>query len=58
VQVVIYANQGMRATISSLRETYRSIRDAGDTVALEPKIASVADIFRLQRLKEWQQLGA
>ncbi|WP_234330479.1 isocitrate lyase/phosphoenolpyruvate mutase family protein [Streptomyces acidiscabies] len=43
VQVVIYANQGMRATISSLRETYRSTRDAGDTVALEPKIASVAD---------------
>lgn len=57
VAVVIYANQGMRATITSLRETYRSIQKSGDTVALEPRIASVAEIFQLQKLKEWQRLG-
>jgi phosphoenolpyruvate phosphomutase len=58
VSVVIYANQGMRATLSTLRATYRAIYEAGDTTALEPKIAAVRDIFDLQRMGDWQKLGA
>ncbi|MFJ8883248.1 isocitrate lyase/phosphoenolpyruvate mutase family protein [Streptomyces sp. NPDC102402] len=58
VSVVIYANQGMRATLSALRATYRAIYEAGDTTALEPEIAAVRDIFDLQRMGDWQKLGA
>lgn len=54
--IVIYANQGLRATVTSLRETFRTIYDRGQTSALEGDIASVADIFALQRLADWQKL--
>jgi len=56
VSVVIYANQGLRATVSSLRSTYRSILETGDTMALEDKIIRVEEIFRLQRLDAWKAL--
>lgn len=56
--VVIYANQGLRATVSSLRATFRAIQDAGHSAGLEADIAEVADIFALQHLDEWQGLGA
>lgn len=58
VSVVIYANQGLRATVSTLRETYRSVYQNGDTTALEGEIGSVQDIFALQRLEQWQKLDA
>ncbi|WP_049564768.1 isocitrate lyase/phosphoenolpyruvate mutase family protein [Streptomyces sp. SBT349] len=58
VSVVIYANHGMRATLSALRKTYRAIYEAGNTTALEPEIASVRDIFDLQRMADWQKLDA
>ncbi|MFJ8859857.1 isocitrate lyase/phosphoenolpyruvate mutase family protein [Streptomyces sp. NPDC102451] len=58
VSVVIYANQGLRATVSSLRDTFRSIYLNGETTALEDTIASVGDIFALQRLTDWQKLDA
>jgi phosphoenolpyruvate phosphomutase len=56
VSVIIYANQGLRATVSSLRETFRSIRQNGDSTALEDSIAPVSDIFGLQQLAAWQKL--
>ncbi|MDL9947212.1 isocitrate lyase/phosphoenolpyruvate mutase family protein [Gordonia sp. ABSL11-1] len=56
VSVVIYANQGLRATVSSLRSTFRSIFENGETTALESSIAPVSDIFALQRLADWQKL--
>lgn len=56
VSVIIYANQGLRATVSSLRETFRSIRQNGDSTALESSIAPVSDIFDLQQLAAWQKL--
>ncbi|GAA3112065.1 isocitrate lyase/phosphoenolpyruvate mutase family protein [Streptosporangium carneum] len=58
VSVVIYANQGLRASVSSLRGTYRSIYQAGDSTGVEESIASVGEIFDLQRLAEWQKLSA
>ncbi|MEU4206097.1 isocitrate lyase/phosphoenolpyruvate mutase family protein [Streptomyces sp. NPDC026294] len=54
--VVIYANQGLRATVSSLRTTFEAIQKYGDTMHLEDSIASVKDIFVLQQLAEWQAL--
>ncbi len=56
VSVVIYANQGLRATVSALRDTYSSIISHGDSVSLEGEIASVKEVFALQGLKTWQEL--
>ena len=56
--VVIYANQGLRATVSSLRDTFRTLLERGESTPLESRIASVADIFQLQQLAAWQQLEA
>lgn len=58
VSVVIYANQGLRATIASMRSAFRSIYQHGDSTALEDSIASVSDIFALQRLADWRKLEA
>ncbi|MFJ4617376.1 isocitrate lyase/phosphoenolpyruvate mutase family protein [Streptomyces sp. NPDC088812] len=58
VSVVIYANQGLRATVASLRETFESICRHGDSTELEGRIAAVSDVFELQQLKEWQKLDA
>nr|WP_202523728.1 isocitrate lyase/phosphoenolpyruvate mutase family protein [Kitasatospora sp. SID7827] len=58
VSVVIYANQGLRASVSSLRDAYGAIVRDGDTTGIEESIASVGDLFELQRLAEWQKLGA
>ncbi|WP_409473808.1 isocitrate lyase/phosphoenolpyruvate mutase family protein [Streptomyces sp. HC307] len=56
VSTVIYANQGLRATVSTLRDTYISILRHGDTTRLEDDIASVEDIFELQQLADWRKL--
>ncbi|MGW2317518.1 isocitrate lyase/phosphoenolpyruvate mutase family protein [Streptomyces sp. NPDC001680] len=56
VSTVIYANQGLRATIRALRDTYGAILDHGATTELEDRIASVKDIFALQQLTDWQEL--
>ncbi len=58
VSVVIYANQGLRSMITSLRETFRTIWQHGQTTPLENRIASVEDIFELQRLSDWQKIGS
>lgn len=55
VSVVIYANQGMRAALTALRNAYSAIYEAGDTTALEQEIASVGEIFHLQRMSDWQK---
>lgn len=56
VSTVIYANQGLRAMVRSLRETYHAIHTAGTTAEIEGSIASVRDIFDLQQLSTWQAL--
>lgn len=56
VSVVIYANQGLRAIVTALRSTYGSINSLGTASHLTTEIASVKDVFRLQRLPDWQGL--
>lgn len=56
VSAVIYANHGLRATVSALRTTYRSVYTNGDTTAVEDSIASVQDVFALQRFDAWCEL--
>ncbi|WP_058041004.1 isocitrate lyase/phosphoenolpyruvate mutase family protein [Streptomyces roseifaciens] len=54
--MVIYANQALRATVSSVQQTLRSIYDKGSSEGVEADIAPVSEIFELQRLNEWIEL--
>src|ERR1700761_8207773 len=47
ISTVIWANHLMRASISAMRETARRIHDDQSLVAVEGRVASVKDIFRL-----------
>jgi len=52
----IFANQGLRATITALQETYDRLIKDGGSAGLSSEIASVSEIFRLQRLDDWLKL--
>jgi len=56
VSLVIYANQALRASVTSIRETLQMIYEHGSSVAVEDRIAPVKDIFDLQQLREWMAL--
>jgi phosphoenolpyruvate phosphomutase len=56
VSVIIYANQSLRATVRVVREVLETIRAQGTTMPVEDKIASVSDIFELQRLDQWREV--
>ncbi|MGW4562792.1 isocitrate lyase/phosphoenolpyruvate mutase family protein [Streptomyces sp. NPDC004561] len=58
VSVVIYANQGMRATVTALRDTFNTIYQYGSSKPIEDEVVPVKDIFSLQRLDEWTAIGA
>lgn len=47
ISTVIWANHLMRASIAAMRETARRIHDDQSLVAVEGRVASVKDIFRL-----------
>lgn len=57
VAAVVYANQGLRATITALRSAFDVILDTGSSRDLEGSIASMRDVFELQRLAEWQRIA-
>ncbi|MGN9907681.1 isocitrate lyase/phosphoenolpyruvate mutase family protein [Phytohabitans sp. LJ34] len=56
VSMIIYANQSLRATVRSVREVLETIRRHGNSAPVEDKIASVSEIFALQRLDEWLEV--
>ncbi|MEV7551542.1 isocitrate lyase/phosphoenolpyruvate mutase family protein [Amycolatopsis sp. NPDC089917] len=56
VSVVIYANQGLRATITALRSAFRSILKEGSSQSLEGDIASMSEVFSLQRNADWRKI--
>jgi phosphoenolpyruvate phosphomutase len=58
VSVVIYANQGMRATVTALRETFNTIYRSDSSQPIEDDVAPVKEIFELQRLAEWMEIRA
>ncbi len=54
-QMVIYANQGIRASIRAMDETLASIARSGSTALVEEKIAPLKEVFEIQdmfKLKE------
>lgn len=47
-RMVIYANQGLRAAMRAMNDTFRSIRETGSTAAVEGKISSMKEVFEIQ----------
>ena len=56
VSMMIYANQGLRATVTAVRSVLGSIITEGSSASVEPRLASVKDVFALQKLDEWMAL--
>ena len=50
IKIVIYANHAIRAAVSAMRETFAQIRRDGGIHQVDKQIASVEDIFDLQRV--------
>jgi phosphonopyruvate hydrolase len=50
VAIVIYANHAVRAAVTAMREVFAAIRRDGGIHHVDKRIASVEDIFELQRV--------
>ncbi|WP_415853745.1 isocitrate lyase/phosphoenolpyruvate mutase family protein [Sinomonas sp. G460-2] len=56
--IVIHANQGLRATVSAVTSAFTMMLNDGCSSSLEGHIASVKEIFELQRMDQWLELEA
>lgn len=56
ISMVVYANQGMRAAITAVRSTWATVLAEGSTAPVEPRIASVKDIFAISGMDQWLEL--
>ncbi len=54
-KMVIYANQGLRASIQAMNEVFQVIRKTGSTAAIEEKIASMKEVFHLQGMGDLKE---
>ena len=54
-KIVIYANQGLRASIQAMDETFKSIHESGSTAVVEPRIAPMKTVFEIQGMLELKQ---
>ncbi len=50
IAIVIYANHAVRAAVAAMREVFAAIRRDGGIHQVDRRIASVEDIFQLQRV--------
>lgn len=46
--LAVYANQGLRASITAMRQSFAHISEHGSTRALEDGIAELREVFQLQ----------
>lgn len=54
-RVVIYANQGMRASVRAMEEVFEQIEKEGTTRNVETRIASMDELFKLQGMPTYQE---
>jgi len=54
-KMVIYANQGLRASIAAISDTFAAILRDGRTTGIETRIAPLSTVFDLQGLARFQQ---
>ena len=52
VGMVIYGNHGIRASVAAMQAVFRQVAGEGGIQGVQDKIASVDEIFRLQRANE------
>jgi phosphoenolpyruvate phosphomutase len=50
IRIVIYANHAIRAAVGAMRTVFAQIRSDGGIHHVDKQIASVEDIFDLQRV--------
>src|SRR3984957_19688140 len=50
IKIVIYANHAIRAAVSAMREAFAQIRRNGGIHQIDKRIATVEEIFELQRV--------
>jgi phosphoenolpyruvate phosphomutase len=50
IKIVIYGNHAIRAAVGAMRQTFAQIRRDGGIHQVDKQIASVEDIFELQRV--------
>ena len=55
-QVVIFANQGLRAAIGATRSALSEIASKQSAAISQPELVPVAEIFALQQVDEWASL--
>jgi len=55
ISMVIYANHGIRASISAMSEVYSSVYNSGSTAAVEDKIATLDEVFELQGMPQMKE---
>ncbi|MDO8730215.1 MAG: isocitrate lyase/phosphoenolpyruvate mutase family protein [Candidatus Omnitrophota bacterium] len=51
-RMVIYANQGLRASIRAMESAFRTICETGTTESLESQITPMKEVFELQGMKD------
>ncbi|MBI3318676.1 MAG: isocitrate lyase/phosphoenolpyruvate mutase family protein [Candidatus Omnitrophica bacterium] len=54
-KMVIYANQGLRASIRAVETTLEAIQGTGTTEGIEGKIATLQEVFDLQGMKAMKE---
>ncbi len=57
VDVIIYANQALRAGITDMRRVLQRILDDGTSEAIEDAVVSVEEIFSLTKMSYWAGFG-
>jgi len=55
VKLVVYANQGLRASIRAMADTFAEILRTGTTASIEEKVTSITEVLSLQGFSEFQQ---
>jgi len=53
VDMVIYANQALRAMVSAVRDTWSAVLEHGGSGPIEHRIAPVREIFAISGLETW-----
>ena len=54
-KIVIYANQGMRASVRAMQEVLAQIYQEGTTLGVEGRIAPMKDLFSLQGMSTYKE---
>lgn len=55
ISMVIYANHGIRASISAMSEVFSSVYTSGGTASVEDKIATLDEVFELQGMPQMKE---